>query len=149
MKAGEFAKEYILSIHKTINENGCWIPDLVPTNTGYVLITIRQRQYYLHRVVLCLWYDIDYDDNKIETRHGYNCSKACFNPEHLQPGTAKQNVADSVKYKEHANAAKICCPKCRGPYSTIRRGPSKGKRFCKPCQILARKILRHKKKFKL
>jgi hypothetical protein len=149
MKAGAYTKEYVLSIPKTINENGCWIPNLVPLKTGYVPIRIKQINYYLHRVALCLWHNIDYYDKKIETRHSIGCSKACFNPEHLKPGTAMQNIADAVLYKEHANAAKDCCPKCDGPYTktTLRRGPQRGRviRYCRTCQTLNQKRLRRKK----
>lgn len=139
MKTGEFTKEYILSIPKEINENKCWIPNLVPLNTGYILITIKQKQYYLHRAVLCLWYNIDYNDKKIVTRHNKDCSHSCFNPEHLKSGTDKDNTEDSVLYGNHANASKECCPKCNGPYSKIRlrHGAQKGKiiRYCKNCRL--------------
>jgi hypothetical protein len=151
MKVGEFSKEYILSIPKYINENGCWISNLSPTNTGYVLITIRQKQYYLHRVVLCLWYNLDYNNPKVDTRHNKGCNHACFNPEHLKPGTAMQNTNDSILHGTHANAAKECCSICGGPYTktTLRRGPQRGKvkRYCRTCRTLTEK--KRRKRFRL
>lgn len=138
MKAGEFTKNYILNINKVINGNGCWIPNIRAQNTGYVQITINRQSFYLHRVVLCLWYDVNYYNREIETRHSRGCDKACFNPDHLQPGSAKDNIKDAVLFGEHHNASLILCPRCDGQYkiSRVKSGIYRGKiiRVCNFCR---------------
>lgn len=127
----EFTKEYILSIPKTINENGCWIPPHKPKRNGYVTIGIGGALLQLHRVVLALWYNIDYNDQSIDTRHNFTCDRRCFNPEHIKPGTHVENMHDGIYVNK-------LCPKCGGPYNIIRfrHGPQRGKtmRRCPACR---------------
>jgi len=78
----------------TLNENGCWIWNGAKTKSGYgqvkCKVTTRvHRAYWLlsgrtipEGLVMC---------------HGQNCSKACFNPEHMKPGTAVENQADRIR----------------------------------------------------
>lgn len=111
-----FTKEYILSIPKTINNNDCWIPDKVAESNGYVRISINDIRYLLHRVVMCLWYDIEYTNKNIETRHNKGCDRSCFNYEHLKSGTTSDNTKDQVIHGTHHEARKTHCPKCGGEY---------------------------------
>ncbi len=137
----KFTIEYINNIEKTINNNGCWIPLNRPHKNGYVLISLgkdrKVKQFWLHRVVMCRFNNISYDDSTIDTRHKAGCSHACFNPEHLKPGTRSDNIKDVVKDGNHNMASKINCPKCNGPYRTYVRksGISKGRiyRICPSC----------------
>lgn len=74
----EVSKEWIEQIPKTINDNGCWIPDKKVASNGYVQIWIRNKYLSLHRLVLMLYHYVNYYDNKIVTRHSTNCDRACF-----------------------------------------------------------------------
>lgn len=134
----DITKEWISSIPKTINKNGCWIPDRIASGSGYVDISIEGKLYKLHRLVMCLYHDIDYFDTKIVSRHGKNCDKACYFHEHIQQGTNSENVKDNVLRKIHKESQKEVCPKCRGPYKTTitKTGWTKGAiaRHCPSCK---------------
>lgn len=54
----------------------------------------------------------------------------CCNPEHLRAVTQQENVLRS-RAAAAANAAKVCCPKCGGPFEP--RG--KWGRQCRPCRL--------------
>lgn len=133
----EITVEWINSIPKTINESGCWISEFKSGSNGYVRIAISGNYYMLHRLVMCLYYNIDYNDNKIETRHNTKCDKACFFHKHLRPGTSSDNRNDSVKDKTHVATRKTHCPKCGGEYKTrkIKTGWHRGEiqRECPVC----------------
>jgi len=128
----QFTKECIETIPKIIDENGCWIPaDLKPDLNGYVRISINNIKLLLHRVVLCLYYDIDYFNDKIETRHSKNCNRACFNYEHLKPGTQIENKKDKVEH--HSDEL---CPKCGNRFyyrKTVKGWIPRIERRCKTC----------------
>lgn len=129
--------DWVTSVPKIINENGCWIPIKKPESTGYVHVTVGGERYLLHRLSMCLYYGLDYDNKRIETRHSSICSRACFNYEHLQPGTPSANQDDRVKDGNHYNANKEVCPSCGGSYiiRVIKTGTRKGRlrRDCPKC----------------
>jgi predicted Zn finger-like uncharacterized protein len=131
-----FNKEYILSIPKTINENGCWIPTQKPESTGYIHITVNGFRFLLHRLSMCIQYNVEYDNKEIITRHSKDCLKACFNPEHLKSGSDSENQLDRVEHGNHYNANKLVCPKCGSKYKIrlIKIGIRKGK-FRRDCPI--------------
>ena len=116
--------EWINSIPKIINDNGCWIPsEKNPSDSrGYTRISISNTEVYLHRLSMCLYYNINYFDYKIETRHGVLCNKSCFNYEHLKPGTTSDNELDKIRKDD--------CPKCGYSYKTTRSGI----RYCNECR---------------
>lgn len=144
----EFSKEYILSIPKTIDENGCWIPDKQPESHGYVYIKSNYVVYLLHRVSMCVFHGVDYTDSKIDTRHSEVCPRSCFNPDHLKPGSQRDNILDTIKHGRHNNASKTCCPRCGGGYKQyrIKSGPRRGDtlRECPVCRRARRKAKRNR-----
>jgi len=132
---GEYSKEYILSLEKIIDENGCWRSQHSSNSAGQVQISIDNHLYVLSRVVMCLWHDIKYDNQKVIARHKCN-NRWCFNYEHIIPGTDSENQLDAVKAGTHYNASKTCCPKCKGLYTRIktrRNGILIKERYCKAC----------------
>lgn len=140
-KFGTFTKEYVLSITKIITDNNCWISDHKPKENGYINVTINKRKYYLHRVVLCLWNDIDYNDHKILALHKCN-NNACFNPEHIKPGTKSDNAYDSIRTGTHANSNKERCPKCGREFKIVEFNH----RVCLFCANEPRKLERQKER---
>lgn len=133
-----YTKEFIYTLPKTINSNGCWISKITSPPGQYVHISIKGKNYLLHRVSMCLTYDINYYNDKIQARHNQGCSKRCFNPEHLQPGTQSDNQFDRVRDGTHHSANKKECPKCGGVYLNhyYKYGQNKGKikRYCPACK---------------
>lgn len=97
----EFTKEWLDKFPKTINPNGCWIPILKPESTGYVRISSNHQRYELHRLSMCIIYNIDYNNKKIVTRHSKDCDNACFFYGHLQPGSDSDNIKDQVRDGTH------------------------------------------------
>ena len=126
----ELTKEAILNFPKTININGCWIPKLKPRQDGYVVINYQGKQMSLHRISMCIFNDIDYNNKKIDTRHSDICVRACFNFEHLKPGSSSDNAQDLAKTKTH-------CKRCGLRYKKgiIRSGIRRGKFYfyCSLC----------------
>lgn len=145
IKLNELTKEAIESIPKIINENSCWIPlDKTPNSNGYIQVTINSKYLLLHRLVISIYYNIDYNNFKIVTRHSSNCEKACFNPKHLTPGTTSENEYDKVRDGRNHNANKIRCPSCGSNYKIriTKTGANRGeiRRWCPVCN--------HKERFK-
>lgn len=139
-------KEWIDSIPKTINTQGCWISEYRPTDRGYVNIQIDNQRYYLHRISMCVEHNIDYFNSNIETRHSTGCDKRCFNPKHVKPGSKSDNTKDSIKDGTHNHAKKTHCPKCGSIYNYVVRriGLEKGKirRFCWVCEGRRKRLKR-------
>jgi hypothetical protein len=137
-KPGQFSKEWILSLQKIITNNGCWISHYAPATNGYVSVTINRKKYQLHRIAMCLWNNIDYSNQNIDSRHSTGCDKRCFNPEHIKPGSKSENAIDSVNDKTHKESRKSNCQVCGAEYAsyTYRIGPHKGKtyRYCYQCK---------------
>lgn len=136
-----FTKEFINSIPKIINSNGCWISTKnSPTANGYVKVS--RQSLYLHRLVMCIYYDIDYNNQKIVSRHSQNCDKACFFYEHLKPGSNTDNEQDKIEHGRNFNSSKLVCPNCGGPYSIriTKTGWTRGEvhRECLICKRIRR-----------
>ena len=101
-KFSELSIEWIDSIPKIINANRCWIPtNLAIQHDGYVNIGIEGLQCRLHRVVLCVYHNLNYYDKSWVSRHSKECSRSCFNSEHLKPGTDSDNCKDQVEHGTH------------------------------------------------
>lgn len=128
--------EWIENLPKTINENGCWISTRRAEQDGYVSICIEGNRFYLHRLIMCIVKNLKYNDSWV-ARHGYKCNRACFNQEHLQIGTMKDNAIDSVIHGTNKETRKSVCPKCGSKYESrkVKSGWSKGKivRTCRTC----------------
>lgn len=133
----EVTKEWIESIPKTISESGCWIPTLKPTNLGYVPVRISNKNFVLHRLVLMVYYGVDYYDKLTVSRHGPDCSKACFLYSHLTPGTDSENVQDTIIHGKNYNLNKEKCSKCGGYYTSkliMSKGMKRWQRICVICR---------------
>ncbi len=130
--------QWIDSIPKLINDNNCWIPIYIKPNAmNYIELRINNNRYYLHRLSMCIYNNIDYDNKQIDTRHSSNCHPSCFNYNHLSPGTHYDNMQDAVNNKKFYNQTKINCPKCNGPYKrsyTFSKGKMRHQRYCPRCQ---------------
>lgn len=140
-KFSDINKEWINTYPKTINENGCWIPLKIPRRDGYIHIMIEGVAYYLHRLVISIYHNLNYRDLSWDARHSKGCDRACFFHEHLQPGTPGENARDNVKNKTNANSKKEKCPKCEGEYKTrvIQSGWGRGEihRYCPTCKAMS------------
>lgn len=145
----EISKEFILSIPKRIDGNNCWVPtELTPTGKGYINIGFDKDQYKLHKIIAYLWHGLDLDDYSLEATHNCN-NKACFNPEHIIPGTQSKNQLDSVKAGTHNQARKTHCPQghpLEGTRIYTKNGIAKMRRYCLVCHQIYKKAKREANK---
>jgi len=74
-------KNWVISFPKIINSNGCWIPsDRAPKpGGGYCSIMVDRKSYQLHRLVISIIHNLDYNNPLWEARHGIYCVPSCFN----------------------------------------------------------------------
>jgi hypothetical protein len=129
----EFTKEWINSISKIINDNKCWIPLKKASGNGYIQVTENGIKYQLHRIVLCVYYNKEYQDQSWESRHNKNCDLRCFFIDHLKPGTHTDNMKD-------LEASREFCPKCSERYSKRKKRDKYGilvlRHYCRSCERL-------------
>ena len=142
-KFSDLNKDWINSFPRIINSNGCWIPLNKPNNKGYVQVTIERDMYFLHRLAICMYNNLNYKDSSWDSRHSQGCDTRCFNPEHLQSGTATDNNRDIINHGNNFELNKKCCPRCGSGYKihVNKTGWTKGKtyRFCPICRIMHNK----------
>lgn len=89
-------KEKLLA-KRVIDEKGCWLWTGGKHESGCGYIDMGKSKpilRYVHRVAAMVFNDFDLNSDEI-IRH--KCHKSlCFKPEHLIPGTDKQNAEDRV-----------------------------------------------------
>jgi hypothetical protein len=77
-----------------LNENGCWVWKGCK-DAGYGKIIWKGTYKLVHRLFWLL--SGRTIPEGLHILHGHNCSKACFNPDHLKPGTQTENMADRLR----------------------------------------------------
>lgn len=58
------------------------------------MVRYKGKRRLVHRVIAHIIYGIDLDDSSIDVKHSCD-NPPCFNPEHLSPGTRKQNMQEA------------------------------------------------------
>jgi hypothetical protein len=96
----EFDEKLMKRIWSAINKTDtCWLSNKQLDVEGYSRIQHNLKLYKLHRLML-FWNDqtktAELLNDKLHACHTCR-NKNCVNPDHLYWGTAKENVADSIR----------------------------------------------------
>ena len=75
-----------------VDDNGCWVWKGVINHEGYGRVSWHCKYLPVHRLYWLLSGNTIPD--RYEMCHGHGCSKACYNPAHLVPGTSQKNKLD-------------------------------------------------------
>lgn len=90
--------------NETKVDSGCWIWQgkrlLTRGERTYGYITVNRINRLVHRLSICIYLKLDYDDQSWESCHTCN-NKTCWNPLHLYQGSRKTNAMDRYKEKTH------------------------------------------------
>lgn len=82
-------------------ETGCWLPRRCRSYNDYCRIGYKGEKRLIHRLSAVAYLGLELT-SKLQVNHKPICPyKACFNPEHLYIGTAKDNSMDYSNSKTH------------------------------------------------
>lgn len=80
-----------------VEETGCWLWQGSKTSNGYGQIQVAGRVMTVHRAAYEYWVG----SVEEETIHHTCANRLCFNPEHLQPISARENIAEMRERKHY------------------------------------------------
>lgn len=108
---------------------GCWLPALKGDRKGYVRIKVEKKRIPLHRLAYSILRCPIPDGLTID----HLCrNPACFNPEHLEPVTAAENIRRGTQGKKQAEKTHCIRGHEFTPSNTY-RPPGKNERMCREC----------------
>jgi hypothetical protein len=85
-------KEWMETMYD-VNENGCWVwKNSISSGYGQIYYKQTMKIEKVHRLYWLI--SGRTIPEGLGLLHGYGCSKACYNPEHLHPGDHSENNLD-------------------------------------------------------
>ena len=114
LSAYEVSPEKALEVLKeeaVINEQGCWVWNRASKIDGYGNFIIRTankpKGFPNFQVVHHYSYWLSTGKLPVETIHHKCANRSCFNPEHLQEATARENTAEMFARKSYEERIKV------------------------------------------
>jgi hypothetical protein len=109
----------------TKNESGCWEWNLYKDADGYGQFTIninkKKKVLRAHRFSWLIANQQDWPDNKPVARHICN-NPCCVNPDHILPGTVKENAEDAIKAGTQYNGTNSRKRPIKTPFGSFESG---------------------------
>lgn len=69
--------------------------------SGYGRVHIKGKRYMAHRAAYCQAHGLSFDDIKGRVIRHLCDTRRCINPDHLEVGTQKENMADMVRRRRN------------------------------------------------
>lgn len=140
MKLG--IKERLFANREIDPVTGCWIWQGNRGGRGYGKIWLNGKKVSVSRASAIVF--LGFDPNKPEIKACHSCDNPpCFNPDHLFPGTSKDNTRDAVQKKRHTGTSMTHCKRGH-PLSGDNLYRVGAGRKCKACNRLAAQRYRSK-----
>ncbi len=138
MSRPELEERFWSKVDWSLSEDRCW-PWLAAEfpRTRYGAFNINGSACYAHRVA----YELEVGEIPEGLVIDHICdNRKCVNPDHLRAVTQQENILRGTS-PSAANAKKLNCPQCGGPYQATRKG-----RMCRPCETAKERGRRHARK---
>lgn len=123
-----------LATERIVTESGCWEWTGSRDSNGYGVVRLLGRKGLVHRLSAHFSHGLDLNDTDTIVRH--HCDNPpCFNPDHIAPGTYRDNWMDAIERGRSSLAVpRDRCPKghTREP-SNVKIRKSSGFRQCRIC----------------
>jgi hypothetical protein len=96
-------------------DSGCWEWTGAKDQWGYGYLNVNKRAEKVHRFSWLIVHRQEWPTDKPVARHLCN-NPSCVNPEHIVPGTHKENTADMINFKRDKGTFNVTkpttCPHC-------------------------------------
>jgi hypothetical protein len=128
----------------TINEKGCWIFEGCKARGGYGLKQIDGKLQLLHRAAYERLVGPLPEGAVLRHRCPGGDEPACWNPEHLKPGTQQQNLMES----DTAAARQAAQTHCKRGHEFTPENTYlyRGMRNCKACRVVTSRDSKRKRR---
>lgn len=122
----------------SVTEDDCWLWTSYLTRKGYASFKWRGRTYVVHRFIYELFRGPIPAGLTLDHLADRCSSKACCNPDHLEPVTSRENTLRSLDTLAGREAAQTHCKRDHEftEANTYRAPGNPRRRYCRTCVAL-------------